>query len=245
LAAGLKLTPLIFLLYLLLTRRIRAGAVGLLTFAGTVAVGFALLGKDSVRYWGGQFSRPGDNPVRLVDQSLNGLVLRAFRDGSGAHTAWLVAALAVGVVGIAAAAIAGRRGHELLGVCLCAATGLLVSPISWSHHWVYIVAVLALLAGRPVNSAPTRLKTATGLALAAVIALFGWWPLRLGPHGGIDPAIVIHPSGLLRLAPHDNGAELHWTWWQYIYGDSYVLAALAFILGVAGYLAITGRRLRA
>jgi alpha-1,2-mannosyltransferase len=235
-AAGLKLTPLVFVAYLLVTRRVRAAAVSLAAFAGTVAVGFAVLGQDSAAYWAGQFARPGDNPERLVNQSLNGLVLRALRDRPGAHLVWICVAVLVGVVGIGAAALAARRGQELLGVCLCAATGLLISPISWSHHWVYVLVPLAFAARRP-------LRTGNLLAVAAVIAVFAWWPLRLGAHGGLDPAIAPHPSGLLRLAPHDNGAELRWTWWQLVYGDGYVLAAVAFVFGCAGrLLAVTARR---
>ncbi|GIH20973.1 glycosyltransferase 87 family protein [Rugosimonospora africana] len=275
-AGGLKLTPLIFIPYLLLTGRVRAAVVGAASFAGTVAVGFAVLGRDSAGYWGGQFAQPGDSPVRLVNQSLNGLVLRLAHHDTGAGPAWIVAALAAGVVGLGAAVAAGRRGLELLGVCLCAVTGLLVSPISWSHHWVYVVAGLALVIARPAGPArggtrgtdraadhgaprdggagrpPARLsrvwrtrwvRPVGALAAgAALVGLFGWWPLRLGTHGGIDPAVGIHPSGLLRLAPHDGGAELHWTGWQLVYGDAYVLAALAFVLGSAGWLVATARR---
>jgi alpha-1,2-mannosyltransferase len=245
-AAGLKLTPLIFVPYLLLTRRVRAAAVSVASFAGTVALGFAVLGRDSAAYWAGQFSRPGDDPVRLVNQSLNGLVLRAFHDGPDAHAAWIVAAFATGAVGIGAAVVAGRRGLELLGVCLCAATGLLVSPISWSHHWVYVLAGLALVVARPARlwrAGPVR-RVGALAAAAVLVGLFAWWPLRVGLHGGIDPGIGIHPSGLLRVAPHDNGAELRWTGWQLVYGDAYVLAALAFVLGSAGWLLATGRRPR-
>ncbi|HEY2670546.1 MAG TPA: glycosyltransferase 87 family protein [Rugosimonospora sp.] len=245
-AAGLKLTPLIFVPYLLLTRRVRAATVSAVSFAGTVALGFAVLGRDSAAYWAGQFSRPGDDPVRLVNQSLNGLVLRAFREGPDAHAAWIVAALATGALGIGAAVVAGRRGLELLGVCLCAATGLLVSPISWSHHWVYVLAGLALVAGRPARlwrAGPVR-RVGALAAGTVLVGLFAWWPLRVGPHGGIDPAIGIHPSGLLRVVSHDNGAELRWTGWQLVYGDAYVLAALAFVLGSAGWLLATARRPR-
>lgn len=50
LAAGLKLTPAIFVAYLLITRRYRAAATAAAAFAGTVAVGFAVLPASSVWY---------------------------------------------------------------------------------------------------------------------------------------------------------------------------------------------------
>jgi alpha-1,2-mannosyltransferase len=261
LAAGLKLTPLIFLPYLLLTGRVRVALVGAASFAGTVAAGFAVLGRDSAGYWGGQFAQPGDDPVRLVNQSLNGLVLRLAGDGTGAHRVWIAAALAVGLTGLGAAVAAGRRRLDLLGVCLCAATGLLLSPVSWTHHWVYAVAGLALIVSELADRAQYAIggdrRQSAGFAGgrpgrllglltagAVLVGLFGWWPLRVAAHGGVDPAIAIHPSGLLRLAPHDGGAELRWTWWQLVYGDAYVLAALAFVLASAAWLAATAGRWR-
>ena len=63
LAAGIKLTPLIFIPYLLFTRRVKAAAVSALTFAVTVGLGFALLPHASAVYWGGQFARPGSKPL--------------------------------------------------------------------------------------------------------------------------------------------------------------------------------------
>ena len=73
LAAGIKLTPLIFIPYLLLTRRVKAAAVSSLTFAVTVGLGFALLPHAAAVYWGGKVTRPGSRPFHLDDQSLNGV----------------------------------------------------------------------------------------------------------------------------------------------------------------------------
>jgi alpha-1,2-mannosyltransferase len=50
-AAGIKLTPLIFLPYLLLTGRRRAAGVALASFAGTVLAGWLVLPAESARYW--------------------------------------------------------------------------------------------------------------------------------------------------------------------------------------------------
>jgi alpha-1,2-mannosyltransferase len=76
LAAGIKLTPLILIPYLLFTRRVKAAAVSALTFAVTVGLGLALLPHASAVYGGGKFTRPGSKPFHLDNQSLNGVVLR-------------------------------------------------------------------------------------------------------------------------------------------------------------------------
>ena len=89
LAAGIKLTPLIFIPYLLFTRRVKAAAVSALTFAVTVGLGFALLPHASAVYWGGKFARPGSKPFHLDNQSLNGVILRLTHAGPGAtRTGW-------------------------------------------------------------------------------------------------------------------------------------------------------------
>ena len=239
LAAGIKLTPLIFIPYLLFTRRVRAAAVSALTFAVTVGLGFALLPRASAVYWGGQFFRPSKH-FHLDNQSLNGVILRLTHAGPGAHAYWLVAAVVVGIAGLATSILASRRGHELLGLVACAATGLLVSPVSWSHHYVYVVPALVLAA-----YGPRRLGYRI-LGAALVVGLFGWWPLPIGNQGGYDPEAQLLPRGLLLLAPNrgNNGAvEFTWRGLELIVGNYYVLTLLVFIAATACALVLT-RRLR-
>jgi alpha-1,2-mannosyltransferase len=177
LAAGIKLTPAIFAVYLLLTRRYRAAATAAATFAGTVAAGFAVLPASSRWYWAGEFASPGrispvDDPA---NQSLLGVLSRTL------HTAdvlplWLPLAAAVAATGLALAAAAGRRGDEAAGFSLCAVTGLLVSPISWTHHWVIAIPAL-LVAGTAVSGARRAGQTAAyrlGAAGIAAVAVIGW-----------------------------------------------------------------------
>jgi alpha-1,2-mannosyltransferase len=241
LAAGIKLTPLIFIPYLLFTRRVKAAAVSALTFAATVGFGFALLPHASAVYWGGKITRPGSKPFHLDDQSLNGVILRLTHAGPDAHAYWLVAAVVVGIAGLATSILASRRGHELLGLVACAATGLLVSPVTWSHHYVYVVPALVLAA-----YGPRRLGYRI-LGAALVVGLFGWWPVPIGNQGGYDPKAQLLPRGLLLLAPNrgNNQAAVEFTWrgLELIVGNYYVLTLLVFIAATACALVLT-RRLR-
>jgi alpha-1,2-mannosyltransferase len=237
LAAGIKLTPLIFIPYLLFTRRVKAAAVSALTFAVTAGLGFALLPHAAAVYWGGQITRPG-RYFHLANQSLDGVILRLAHAGPGAHAYWLAAAAAAGIAGLATSILASRRGHELLGLVACAATGLLVSPISWSHHYVYVVPALALAAYGP------RRPGCRILGAALVAGLFGWWPLPIGPQGGYDPTAPLRPRGWLLLAPNrgNNGtAEFTWHGPELIAGNYYVLTLLVFIAATAGALILTRR----
>ncbi|HEY4701270.1 MAG TPA: type II toxin-antitoxin system RelE/ParE family toxin, partial [Streptosporangiaceae bacterium] len=138
--------------------------------------------------------------------------------------------------GLATSILASRRGHELLGLVACAATGLLVSPISWSHHYVYVVPALALAAYGP------RRPGCRILGAALVAGLFGWWPLPIGPQGGYDPTAPLRPRGWLLLAPNrgNNGtAEFTWHGPELIAGNYYVLTLLVFIAATAGALTLT------
>ncbi len=177
LAAGIKLTPAIFMVYLLITRRYRAAATAAAVFAATAAAGFAVIPASSAWYWAGEFARPGHvSPVQDPEnQSLLGALSRTL------HTAnvlplWLPLAAVTAVTGLTLAAAAARRGDDALGFSLCAVTGLLISPISWTHHWVIAIPALPV-AGTAVYRAWRAGKTAAarlGAAAIAAVAVIGW-----------------------------------------------------------------------
>jgi alpha-1,2-mannosyltransferase len=148
LAAAIKLTPLIFVVYLAATRRVRAAAVALGTFGLTVAAGFFLLPADSGTFWlEGTFlrSRRVGSAIDLTDQSLAGAIARLAVGSGRSHLLWFAAAALTGAAGLAVAVWAHHRGHRLAGAVCCGVTGLLVSPISWTHHWVWAIPLIVLL----------------------------------------------------------------------------------------------------
>jgi alpha-1,2-mannosyltransferase len=50
------------------------------------------------------------------------------------------------VAGLAIATWAYHASSPMAGILVCAATGLIISPVSWAHHYVWIVPALAWLA---------------------------------------------------------------------------------------------------
>jgi alpha-1,2-mannosyltransferase len=183
-AAGLKLTPAIFAVYLLATRRYRAAATAAAVFAGTVAVSFVLVPGDAAQYWDMNFLNPAHvgRIQNVANQSLLGALARILHTLS-VGSVWLPVAAAVGVAGLALAARAGRAGDEAQGFALCAVTGLLVSPISWSHHWVLAVPALlvaVVAAVRRMRVPGARLGGLAGLLAVVVIAVVGWAGLIWG-----------------------------------------------------------------
>ena len=215
LAAGLKLTPAIFVAYLLVTGRRRAAATATAVFAGTVAAGFAALPASSAWFWAGRFASPGHvSPIQdPQNESLAGALARTMHT---AHVlpAWLPLAAVVAVAGLALAAAAARRGDEALGFGLCAVTGLLVSPISWIHHWVIAIPALlvaGLAAGRAYRAGNVPAAVLVTVAITAV-AVIGWTGLA-----GETPR-----SGWLALPA-----------WVLVRSVSYVLIGLAVLVAGA------------
>ena len=168
LAAGLKLTPLIFVPYLLFSGRRPAAFVALLTTASTVALGYVLLPSDTQRFWGGLFLDPGRAGGCCIptNQSLRGALLQ-IAPSFGSDALLLIAL--IGVVGVALAVRASLRGDEAMGFSLCAVTGLLVSPVSWTHHWTLAVPALLLLGVRVFRS-----RSRVGIIAVAGILLVGY-----------------------------------------------------------------------
>jgi len=144
-AAAIKLTPLIFLPYLLVTRQWRAARNTACAFMVATGVMTALAPRSSWNY----FTRYVYDVHRIGDSSItNNQTLRAALARAGlAHSHVVVDLLLVIVLcaGMALAALAFRRSSDLLGVLVCAATGLLISPISWQHHYVWCVPLVVWL----------------------------------------------------------------------------------------------------
>jgi hypothetical protein len=86
------------------------------------------------------------NPVNPANQSLSGALARFAGGLDAAQPWWIGAAVVTGLAGLAVAGWAHRRGHRLAAVTCCGLTGLLVSPFSWTHHWVWAWPLLVALA---------------------------------------------------------------------------------------------------
>ena len=145
-AAGIKLTPLVFVVLLVAVGRRDVARRALLVFAGTVAAGFAVLPGSASTYWTDGLLEPGrvGPPALAHNQSVTGTLARLLGDPPG-PLLWIAVAGPVAVAMILTAAAVWRRGDPMLGICLGALAMLLASPVSWSHHWVWAVPVALVL----------------------------------------------------------------------------------------------------
>ncbi|MCI2418963.1 glycosyltransferase 87 family protein [Saccharopolyspora sp. K220] len=213
-AAGIKLTPLVFLLLPLLRRDVRTIVTALLTFLGTALLGFAVTFDNARRFWlqemlassnvsfGPQFT--GDASTYAGNQSLRSMLSKMSMPSLTAVFAVLaVLVLVLAVLGMVHAI---RQRDLPTAMTINAVLGLLVSPISWSHHWVWAIPGLVLLLG----AAYVRRNWPLLLATALVAGFF-----MMGPHWKM---------------PQGDGLELRWNIFEQLIGNAYVYFGLAYLL---------------
>jgi alpha-1,2-mannosyltransferase len=201
LAAAIKLTPAAFVLYFLLRREYRAAAVAAVSGAVATGIGALVAPVPSERYWGGGLagvSGVSGSPF-FTNQTFQAVLTRAGVGGLEMKAAWLL--LSVALLLLAVPVI--RRAPRPLALVTTAGVALLVSPTSWSHHWVWIAPGL-LIAG----VSAWRARSAVWAVVTAVLAV----------------TFVVAPFQYL---PHDNGRELTWSALQQVAGASYVIVTVA------------------
>jgi alpha-1,2-mannosyltransferase len=209
--AGVKLTPAVFGLYYLARRDWRSIRQLVLGFAGTIALGFLVLPTAASQFW---FEMVMDaERVGAVgytmNQSVNGALWRALGPG-GSSMAWLL--ITAGMLGLAWATIRGfaRAGYPAHGLITCAVFGLLASPISWSHHWVWVVPMLLVLADAALGS--RREPAAAGLAVAWLAATASSVLWRLPAGEGVEYAVPIAVKALSSVYVLLGVLTLFWLW---------------------------------
>jgi alpha-1,2-mannosyltransferase len=177
-AVGVKLTPVVFVLLMVLVGRRAMAGRALACFAATVGLGFLVAPGSSTSYWGDRLvdaSRVGP-PALAHNQSVYGALTRLL-DREPPMLLWLALAGTLALVAVGLGAWWWRRGERLLGTCLTALGMLVASPVAWSHHWVWAVPlVLAVWAH-------TRLLAAV-VAAVFVARPFVWLPWGDGAEYG-------------------------------------------------------------
>jgi alpha-1,2-mannosyltransferase len=198
-AAAIKLTPAIFIVFFLLARRARAAVVAAGTFAVCGLIGFLVAPAASRLYWRHLFfdTRRVGAPY-ISNQSPYAAVIRIANGQGHIGAWWIVVPLVFAVAGLATATVLARRRDWLGATAVTGTTELLVSPISWAHHWVWVLPALVLL-----------LRAGHRIAAAAGYLLFAAAPFWFTPHAA---------------GPREYG--FHWL--VTLVANCYLLAGLAF-----------------
>ncbi len=208
LAAAVKLTPLLFVPYLLLTRRPRGAVNCLITFLACELVTYLVSPASSTAYWTKALFKPAraGNLSFVGNQNL-WAALERLDHGLLPAAVMVPVLIAVTAGGLWFATLAHRRSSPMLGVLICAGTGLLASPITWAHHMVWVVPAILWLA--LADDSPRH-----GRVMAAGAAVLFW-------------------SAPIWWVPYRNTSDLHLGVPQLIAGNSFFFATVIFIAGTA------------
>ena len=215
-ATGIKLTPGIFIVFLLVTRRFREAAVASATTAATVLLAWLVMPGAAVDFWSRYIfdpSRPGPRHY-ISNQSVRGTIARLTGNSALTGPLWLLTAIIITIAGLTLASRLHASAYRLEAIVVTAYTGLLISPISWSNHWVWALPATAVVWSWASRSTALKLFAAT-------------WT-------------VIFVLGLPWRVPFARDQELHLNLWQSLVGNSYTIAGIALL--AAGLLLTSTRR---
>ncbi len=153
LATAIKLTPGIFIVYLLVIGRWRAAVTAIGTVIAANLVSAVIAPVETWRYFTSlmwETSRVGFLDTTM-NQSVNGLLARLDAPLAPGRLPWLVLAGSLAVFGLWRARRAALAGDELAGLTLAGLVGVLVSPVSWVHHIIWVFPAMVLLSIRLVS----------------------------------------------------------------------------------------------
>ncbi|MDN5763817.1 MAG: glycosyltransferase 87 family protein, partial [Microlunatus sp.] len=219
-AAALKLTPMIFVLYLITVRRWRAALTTTISAAALTLLAAVILPRASVDFWtrlAHGDTGLGGSLIYYTNQSVYADLMRIFTRAPVGMVLGLLLSAGVVALGVWSAAVWHRAGEVRFAVVLCGVASLLASPVSWLHHFVWIVPLAFSL----VEFVRRRSPVVPIWLIVLGWVFVGW--------------VIISPY---RRLP--NGADLELTWSP----GEHLAASTTAILGVTLLLAaaLVGRR---
>jgi alpha-1,2-mannosyltransferase len=206
LAAAIKLTPLVFLLFFLLRKDYRAIVWSMLSFVVVTAVGFLGAPGDSVTYWTRMIFQTTEvvGTGYATNQSLYGVLARFAMSDRWQTILWLASSAVVLTLTTHVMRRMLAHGQDAAAMVANGVAGLLISPISWSHHWVWIVPAFAVLLG--------TFSWRLWLAAVPIVVIF-----LVGPHS---------------FVPMGEDKEFAWSAGEHLIGNLYAITAVLVLAAI-------------
>jgi alpha-1,2-mannosyltransferase len=223
-AAAVKLTPGLFLVYLIAVGKWRAAIACIISGAAVTVLSLALAPSISLDFWGRLLRGDtglGHSLIYYTNQTVYADIVRAFGLGSTPARVGLALSAVVAGLGIWASVRWHRLGDVRLAVVLCGIAGLLASPVSWLHHFVWVVPLAVCLLDRApavarpdgiLNSPQPRLPVAVRML---GLVFVGW--------------VIVAPFQRL---PNGADVELAWTWSQHLLASVTAIGGVAFLIAM-------------
>lgn len=217
LAASIKLTPLLFVVLLLLLGRIRSVVTAGVTFVVLTVIGAVVMWQGTLTFFtgllGGDTKTSG--PQYVGNQSMSGVTTRLL----GETTPGTLVGLAIGAILALLTAVVAvhwwRREEKVFAVTLVGLGTCLASPLSWTHHWVWVLP-LAVVAFTP-SALPRWSIWASRLLVA-------WVSVQLP----------------LSVLPYQRGAADAYTVGQQVIANLGPVLTAVIVVGLAVTIVVTG-----
>lgn len=197
-AAAVKLTPLVFIINLLAMRDFKSVIRTAASFGGCAALAWALMPAESRDYWFHIILRPGriGTIAYAGNQSWYAIVNRPPFSGGVAEIIWILFSLATVAVGSFVVVRCLKANQAAEAIVATALIGLLVSPISWTHHWVWVILIPAMIfCRRGADIAPSVELPLLGVVMLTCAAPY-WW-LQRGAASDVLEAVLPLCAGIV------------------------------------------------
>jgi alpha-1,2-mannosyltransferase len=217
LAAAIKLTPALFVIFMFLIGKRRGAITAIISFAVFTGIGAILLFRETVVFFSGLSG--GDtrtaSPLYAGNQSLLGVF---FRLGDSSRTTTLLGLAVAGVLAVLGCLVAAhwwRSDEKVFAVAIVGLTTCLASPLSWTHHYVWILPMAMAVLSPGV---PRWARYVGGFWVVWVCACL---PLAVLPYGG--------------------GRERQFDFLQQLVANLGPMLGVILLVGLAGQLVVSSR----
>ncbi len=203
LAASIKLTPAVFGLYFLVKKDWKGAIVSILSGVGFTLLAFLLLPASSKMYWTETLSDPSriGNLSYVTNQSIRGLFSRLMHENQDTVELIWMAGVVLTLIGVGIAMVRVLKAGSPHGaVLLNSLIALLCSPVSWSHHWVWLTPIalgFVASAWSQRHTAPGTAATAGVMALITTVPMLvpTFWNMPFDSEAAPAWPLLLHPSG--------------------------------------------------
>jgi alpha-1,2-mannosyltransferase len=217
LATAIKLTPALFVVFAFLIGKSRVAITAMISFAVFTGIGAVLLFGETLMFFGGLAGGETRtaSPLYAGNQSLLGVFFRLGDTSRTTTLAGLAVSAVLAVLGCLVAAHWWRHGEKVFAVALVGLTTCLASPLSWTHHYVWILP----------------------MAMAVLSSGVPRWARYVGGFWVVWVSICLP----LAVLPYGGGRERQFDFLQQLVANLGPILGLILVIGLACQLVVTAR----
>jgi alpha-1,2-mannosyltransferase len=217
LATAIKLTPALFVVFAFLIGKSRVAITAMISFAVFTGVGAILLFGETLMFFSGLVGGETRtaSPLYAGNQSLLGVFFRLGDTSRTTTLAGLAVSAVLAVLGCLVAAHWWRQGEKVFAVALVGLTTCLASPLSWTHHYVWILP----------------------MAMAVLSSGVPRWARYVGGFWVVWVCLCLP----LAVLPYGGGRERQFDFLQQLVANLGPILGLILVMGLACQLVVTAR----